>query len=338
MKATIKDIAKECGVSTATVSMAFSERKTRISEETKKRVLAVAEKYNYHPNNAAVSLVKQKSKMISIVFNDLRNTHISSVFMAISKVLQSKGYSVITHILENDNGACDELIKILACENSSAIIWAKSMENGTAEEMQKLDKAISSMGVPVMTMDGYGFNCGGTDVCFDYEEGAYLAVNHLITSGHKKIGCVAGTQCYHVTEERLAGYRRALEEHGIEFEPHYVYYGDYSMDSGYKAFSYIMGQGVSSIFSMNDEMAFGLYRAARNYGIQIPEDISIIGFDDVPFADVMEIPLSTIRVPVEEMGTFIGERTIECIEKGITERGVKVYKPQLLLRRSTKHI
>ena len=87
---------------------------------------------------------------------------------------------------------------------------------------------------------------------------------------------------------------------------------------------------------MNDEMAFGLYRAARNYGINIPDDISVIGFDNVPFADVMEVPLTTIRVPVEEMGEYIGEKTVELIEKNETERSVKMYKPQLMLRASTK--
>ena len=112
------------------------------------------------------------------------------------------------------------------------------------------------------------------------------------------------------------------------------------MNSGYEAFSYILGQKVTAIFSMNDEMAFGIYRAARLYGISIPEDISIVGFDNVPFADVMQVPLTTIGVPVNDMGKFMGEKLIELLNaKEMPEKREKVlYEPRLLVRGSAKKI
>ena len=336
MKVTIKDIAKECGVSAATVSLAMSGKPSRISERTKQLVLETAKKYNYSPNNAAVTLVKQKSRFVGIVFNDLRNTHISSVFMTISRVVQMKGYGLISHILDEDYERDYDLVHQIASENIGALIWAKSLENVPEKESEELDSLITGLGIPVITMDPYGFGCPGVDVCFDYREGGYLATKHLLELGHKRIGCVAGNRSFRVTEERLEGYRQALAEYDIPFDPQLVHYGKYTMDSGYEALPYIMGQKVTAIFSMNDEMAFGLYRAARNYGINIPDDISVIGFDNVPFADVMEVPLTTIRVPVEEMGEYIGEKTVELIEKNETERSVKMYKPQLMLRASTK--
>lgn len=339
MRVTIKDIARECGVSVATVSMALSAKKNRVSEETKAKVIETAKKYNYQPNNAAVSLVNKKSRLIGIVFNDLRNTHISSLFMEINNVLEKRGYSLVCHIIEDDEIIDCDLIRNVGAGNISALIWAKSRQKYTEDEKQRLDDAIVQLGVPVMTMDHYGFACEGADVVFDYQQGGYIATKHLIEYGHRRIGCVAGKKNFQVTQERLEGYRRALQEAGIPYDKELVVYGDYTMDSGYQAFSYIMGKQVTAIFSMNDEMAFGIYRAARMYGVNIPKDVSVIGFDNVPFADVMQVPLTTIRIPVEEMGKYIGEHIIELIE-GTEKQGryVREYKPQLLLRGSTRKI
>ena len=171
-------------------------------------------------------------------------------------------------------------------------------------------------------------------------EQVIMATRHLIECGHKRIGCVAGKQSFHVTMQRLNGYKKALEESGISYDPDLVYFGDYTMESGYEAFSYILGQKVTAIFSMNDEMAFGIYRAARLYGVLIPEDISIIGFDNVPFADVMQVPLTTIGVPVIEMGKKLGEKVVELIDnkEKLKEREEILYTPRLLVRGSTKSI
>lgn len=337
MHITIKDIAKECGVSVATVSMALSSKETRVSEKTKVKVREVAAKYNYQPNNAAVSLVNKKSKLIGIVFNDLRNTHISSLFMAINSIVAREGYSLVCHIIEDDSCLDDQVIRSVGAGNISAIIWAKPLEERGEEEKERLNAAMMRLEVPVITMDDYGFNCEGTDVVFDYRQGGYMATRHLLEYGHRRIGCVAGKKEFHVTCERLAGYQLALKEAGIPYDPELVYYGDYTMDSGYQAFSYLMGQKVTAIFSMNDEMAFGIYRAARVYKVKIPQDVSVIGFDNVPFADVMQVPLTTIGVPVEEIGRYMGEHIIQLIKGGQDKNRTKqIYKPQLLLRGSTK--
>lgn len=338
MKATIKDIARECGISVSAVSMALSDKPNRISEATRRNVLEVAEKLNYQPNRAAVSLVNRKSKMIGIVVNDVRNTHIASLFMAINREIEGKGYSMVCHIMEKGELSSDTgLINLIASENVAALIWAKSLETDKPEELEGLRHNIERLGIPVLTMDEYGFLNPGVDVCFDYQQGAYLATRHLLELGHRKIGCLAGEKSYHVTQDRIQGYRQALEEFEVRLDEKLFYYGDYTMESGYKALSYLMGQKVSAIFSFNDEMAFGLYQAARNYGIHIPADLSVIGFDDVPFADVMEVPLSTIRVPIVEMGRFIGATVIELLEKEeCAGRKKVVYKPDLLLRGSTR--
>lgn len=340
MKATIKDIARKCGVSVSAVSMALSDKPNRISENTRRIVQEAAAELHYQPNRAAVSLVNRRSKMIGIVVNDVRNTHIASLFMAINKEIEEKDYSMLCHVMDNGEMKLDSrLIHLIASENIAALIWAKSLETDKPEELRALQQNIKSLDIPVITMDEYGFDCRGVDVCFDYRQGAYLATRHLLECGHRRIGCLSGEKSFRVSQERIAGYTQALTEFGIPMDEGIIYYGDYGMESGYKALPYFMGQRVSAIFSFNDEMAFGIYQAARNYGIRIPEQLSVIGFDDVPFADVMEVPLSTVRVPIAEMGRFIGIKTIELLEEKQKQgRERVIYKPDLLLRASTQNI
>ncbi len=337
MRTTIKDIARECGVSISAVSLALSDKPNRISDGTRKKVMEAAARLNYQPNPAALSLVNRRSKTVGIVLSDMRNTHIASLFMAINKKMEGKGYSMACHILDDwEERPGSEILNMIASENVAGLVWAKPLSEDNGEELKNLRTRIDRLEVPVITMDSWHFNCPGLDVCFDYESGAYLATKHLLEYGHRRIGALAGRRDYRVTHERIKGYKRALEEYGASFEEALVYYGDYTMESGYEAMSYLMGQNVTAVFSFNDEMAFGLYRAARIYGVRIPEDLSIIGFDNVPFDDVMEIPLSTIRVPSVEMGEFIGEKMVEYLEDpSLKTRGQVVYKPDLLLRAST---
>ena len=306
MRATIKDVARESGVSVSAVSMALSDKPSRISKETRQKVKEAAERLHYQPNRAALSLVNRESRMIGIVMNDVRNTHIAAEFMAINRELSGKGYSLLSHILEDQTRDSSlKLIRQIASENVAVLIWAKPLEADNA------------------------------DVCFDYRQGGFLATEHLLELGHRKIGCLAGDRSFQVTQERIEGYRQALEKFGVPYDEKLVCYGDYTMESGYEAFSYLMGQRVSAIFSSNDEMAFGIYRAARNYGIRIPADISLVGFDNVPFADIMEAPLTTVRVPSVEMGSFIGRTAMELLSEAQEgERKKILYKPDLLRRGS----
>lgn len=336
MKVTIKDIAKECGVSVATVSLAFSDKPSRISKTTKAYVLEVAERMHYQPNRVAVNLATKQSKWIGMIINDLRNTHISSLFMAIDQELQPKGYSLICHVLSDDNSNEQQIIKNLAVSSLAGIIWGKPYTFPENEDSKFMQRFIERMDLPIATMDDFGFKCPGIDVRFDYYKAGYMATRHLIENGHTRIGCLTGPVNYKVTQERLKGYKDALDEQGIAFNDEFVYNGDYTMQSGSEALSYLLGQRTTAVFSFNDEMAFGLYQSARQYRISIPDDLSIIGCDNVPFTNVLEVPLSTVHVPIDEMGKVMGQELIKTIEdKNNVKRKKVLYKPQLLLRGST---
>jgi len=337
LRVTIKDIARECKVSVATVSLALSNKPSRISETTRRQVLEMAEKLHYKPNQAAVSLVTKQSKFIGVIINDLRNSHIASLFMAIDQKIQDKGYIPICHILNDENKEENgQVIRDLVASGLAGMIWGKPYLDFDNNDRFDIKEYIEMAGIPVVSMDEYGFNCQGTDICFDYYQAGYLAAQHLIELGHNRIGCVTGPMNYKVTLERLNGYKKALKEAGIDFDKDLVYHGDYTMVSGSESLSYLLGQKATAIFSFNDEMAFGIYQSARQYGVHIPKDLSVIGCDNVPFSNVLEVPLSTIHVPVRNIGNVMGAELVKAIENKRDEPRRKIeYKPKLLLRGST---
>lgn len=204
-------------------------------------------------------------------------------------------------------------------------------------------RIIDPLGIPVFSSDTSEFQSPGIDICCDYRKAAFLAVQYLISQGHTRIGCISGTPSFKVTQNRIDGYRDALSAAGIPFDESLICNGDYSLSSGREALPYLLGQHVTAIFSMNDEMAFGVYQEARNYGVRIPDALSIIGCDNVPFDNVLEVPLSSAGTATREMGQFIGREVCSALDKisrsgleSLGERRTVYYEPNLYLRGSVR--
>lgn len=339
MKVTIKDIARECGVSVSAVSMALSDKPSRISAKTKEKVLEAARKLNYQPNQAAVSLATKKSRKIGVIINDLRNPHIADLFMALDREIQNRGYLLLCHVLDDDTqGSAVKYLQRMVSNEVAGIIWGKPLEE---RELEELKGFMEQLDIPVVVMGESDFACRGADIVYDYAEAAYLGTQHLIELGHTRIGCVAGTEYFKVTEQRLQGYRKALEEAGIPYDEELVFRGNYTMKSGRNSLAYLLGKKVTAIFSMNDEMAFGIYESARNYGVKIPENLSLVGCDNVPFGNSLEVPLTTMNVPAVEMGRSVGKWMIDIIEHEELcreERLIEYYHPALLVKGSTMRL
>ena len=335
MNATIKDIAQVCGVSAATVSLALAGKKGRVSPETAARILETAAKLQYTPNRAAVSLATRRTKLVGVLMSDVRNTHIAELFMALEEVLQNHGYTLICHVLDDKRVDTGRVSSELIGLGVEGILYAQPVFLDPGEDFDHMRDFLNSAGVPIVCNDDVGLTCPGLDVSFDFYRAGYLATRHLLECGHQVIGCVSGPADYRVSEQRLRGYRDALAESGLAFDPRLVFYGDYSTASAEPALSYLLGQKVTAIFSFNDEMAFALYRSAHQYGLSIPQDISVIGCDNVPFCNVLEVPLSTVYVPTVEMGREMAEALIELIEgeRG-GERTLHKHEPSLILRGS----
>ena len=165
----------------------------------------------------------------------------------------------------------------------------------------------------------------------DNVQGGYLAAEYLLKKGHTRIGHIAGEQ---FTRQRTCGYLKALKDYGIPIDRSLVMQGDFSIESGYECGKRLLGLGVTAVFAGNDYMALGVWRAARELGLRIPEDVSLVGFDDDPVAVVMDVPLTTVRQPGTTLGKAASEMLVQKIE---AERGTyqQYYFPPQLIERSS---
>lgn len=335
MTITIKHIAEICGVSSSAVSIVLSGKPGHVSKEKRALIKETARKLHYTPNQAAVSLSTKRSNLIGILAPDLNNTHMTTLFITLEKELQNYGYTVACNVLSPELNEGQRLVQRMAGLRVDGLILLQPLLIGENENFKNLCQTLNDTNIPVCCSDTFELSNPGPDVRFDWEKAGYLAVKELIDNGHRVIGCISGQPDYAVSIARLEGYKRALKEAGIAYNPKLIFYGDYSRQSALPALAYLMGQKVTAIFSFNDEMAFAVYQSARQYRISIPADVSIIGCDDVPFSDVLEVPLSTISVPNIEMGRVMATELIAQINNGVQgERKQLLYEPALILRAS----
>lgn len=339
-KATIIDVSRESGYSVTTVSLVLSGKESRVAQKTKIKIRGIAQRLNYQPNRAAVNLVTKTSKTVGMMVTDLNNPHIATYFTAVDSVLHKHGYAMICHTSDLYNDYSIEVLSKIVAENVAGIFLAQPFSvKDDPQQINELKEYLKCTGIPIVSRDVSELNYHGIDIQFDYFEGARLATQHLLDLGHTRIGCVTGTPFLKVTTDRINGYKHALEASGIPFNQELLYTGNYTMESASQALSYLMGQQVTAIFSFNDEMAFALYKSARQYGIHIPGDISIIGFDNVPFSDVLKVPLTSIDIPTHEIGIFAAQKMLDMIGNGIPESLETIkFSPKLMIRGSTSRI
>lgn len=342
MAVTIKVVAKKAGVSPTTVSLVLNNRDSRISESTRQKVLDAAKELNYHPNHFATSLVTKRSKMIGVV-SDSVNIFSAQIIDGIVKEAKLRDYLVVQVSASLGNGdnqdSIDDLkyLDLFLNKGIDGVIFLHS----AIPCFKKLDlgyKSVTRSNIPAIAMDveieGNPFKGDGCDHVY----GGYLATQHLIDYGHKKIGAISGSSDYISSVDRLKGYQRALKEAGLEYDPSLVYTGNYKLESGQDALPYLLGKGVTAIFAFNDMIALGIYKAIRDFGMSIPEDISIVGYDDIFIADILEVPLTTIHIPIGNIGKRAARGLIGLIEDGQLLAEPEEIKPSLMVRASTRRI
>lgn len=336
MSATIKDVAKKAGVSTTTVSLVFNNRESRVSKVTREKVMAVAKEMNYYPNHFAASLVTKKSHIIGVV-SDSVNIFSAQVISGIVKQAKVKGYQVVQVSSSQENENDMEYLNIFLNQGIDGVIFPHSSIS-SLKNLESGFQTVIRSGIPAIAMDviiNGATSCA--DIC-DHVYGGYLATRHLIDYGHRKIGVISGPKDYISSIKRLEGYRKALEEAGIPFDPSLVYMGNYKLESGQEGLPYLLGKGVTSIFAFNDMIALGIYKAIRNYGLSIPKDLSVVGYDDIFISDVLEVPLTTVHIPIEDIGKRAAEELIELIEKKHLAADLEKCKPVLMVRASTRRL
>jgi LacI family transcriptional regulator len=337
MRTTIKDIAQKTGLSITTVSLVLNGKADKISEESKELVLRVAKELNYRPNQIAVGLVKKRTNTLGLIIPDISNIFFSELAKGVEDEGRKYDYNVI---LCNTNDRHDlevEYVNVLAAKGIDGIILDMSVED-SEEKARKSLSLLLSYGIPAVIVDRYSDDKNFTSIYIDNEQGAYLATQYLIDLGHKRIGCVTGPSSERTSMDRLRGYSKAMQEHNIPLDEELILEGKYQFWGGYNAAKELMNNDITAIFAFNDMMAYGVARALRENNVSIPKDVSLMGFDDIFFSEIFDIPLTTVRQPTYEIGQIAVKTIIDEIENGKKIREDIVLQPKLQIRKSTRSI
>jgi len=331
---TIKDIAKVAGVSHTTVYRALND-KPRISRSTKKRIVSIARRYHYQPNVLAQSLVLGRTKTLGLVITTIINPFYPELAKGIEDTARSLGYNIFLCCTNFDISLESRYIDMLLGRGVDGIIFTSAHTHDP--NITRLVKDHFPLilvnrrvyGDPMMDRTDY--------VVVENVKGGFLAVEHLIKMGHKRIGVISGFPDSSAAVERLEGARKALIEYELNPAELLVLEGDFLKPSGYEAAKKFlsMRDPPSAIFGVNDYMALGAYEAVLDAGLRVPEDIALIGFNDITFSAMKGIELTTIGQKKYEMGSIAVHTLIDKIEGRDGDKARQItLEPELIVRKS----
>jgi DNA-binding LacI/PurR family transcriptional regulator len=297
MRTNIKDIAEKTGFSVATVSRVMNN-KGPVRDDTRRRVLKIAEELNYKPHPFARGLSRKLTDTIGVILPELNDEYFMDIIHGIDEEAhRNKRYLMVSssHSERND---METIIEFMSSGRvDGVILMAPSMQ-------QDIYNILSKSRRPVVLLNSAPQLNGIVSFSVDNFRGAFLITEHLIGHDYKRIGMIKGPEQNIEAKERFLGFTKALSENNIVYNPDLVISGDFSTRTGYYGFLRLMGQPnrPEAIFMANDMMALGAYEAARISNIRIPEDIAIVGFDDIFSGRIVTPRLTTIHSPINELG------------------------------------
>ena len=300
--ATIKDIAELARVSTATVSRVMNHH-PQIADETRSRVLQAMEQVGYEPSRVARRMRMKTTNIVGLILSDIANPFFASVVRGIEDLAYANGYSLLL-CNSNEELAREELyVRVLLAEKVAGVIVSPTHESSPA------CKTLVDSGIPVVAMDRYLCHLDVDTVVVDNVHGSYEAVSHLIALGHQRIALIGGPTAVTTGRERQEGYEKALKDHGITVDESLIKVGTFRQDSGYQKACELLEMDTppTAIFAANNLMTLGALNAIHEKGLSIPGNISIVGFDDMPWASSLNPPLTAVAQPAYELGQAAGE-------------------------------
>lgn len=335
MAVTVKDIAQAAGVSITTVSLVLSGRECRISMETRERVQKIARELDYQPNHLARSLVTRKSQTIGLIIPDISNLFFSELAKGVEIEAQRREYNIIFSNSNEDGSADIKNLRILLNKSVDGLIIVPSIKERELSLISEFSRILSGHKLPVVIVDRMlpGIECDF--VTLDNREGGYIATKHLLELGHRRIGCITGPKDLMSSNMRYRGYCDALNQYGIPVDENLVYNGNYRLNSGVEGAEILINRNVTAIFACNDMMACGAYRQSCIMNKKIGSELSLVGFDDIPFAEMLEHPLTTIHQPVYDIGKNSCRMLMDILDGAITDIHKIKYSPTLIVRSTT---
>ncbi|MCH6468669.1 LacI family DNA-binding transcriptional regulator [Sinomonas terrae] len=326
---TIADVAEAAGVARSTVSRAMNREHRFYRSESAARIRAVAESLGYEPNPTAANLRRQQTSTIGVLVSRLTDTVMAMLFEEIAAASAARGYHALVATtyddpaLERENG-----LAMLASRVDGLILTTATTGGGLCTEL-------AERGIPhVLALRAHGES---PSVVGDDVLGGYLAARHLIDLGHREIAIVAGPDHAPTALARREGYRQALCEAGIPEAPELVYPSTFSMESGEAAAQAFLSSGKrpTAVFAVNDNTAFGFTSVIQRAGLGIPKDLSIVGYNDIPLAARLPVPLTSVRVPFADIASAAVDALLDSIHGRPVRAAHRVLAPTLIPRAST---
>lgn len=331
--ATMKDIARLAGVSTSTVSHVIN--KTRfVSDEIAERVNQAAQELNYAPSALARSLKMNRTKTIGMLVTTSTNPFFGEVVKGVERSCYQQGYNLILCNTEGDPERMRASINTLLQKRVDGVILMCPTLIG-----ERIDMFERYPDIPVVVMDWGPMLFAADKIQDNSFQGGYMATRHLIACGHKEIGCITGPLIGQQAQQRYEGYKRAVLEAGLAINPDWVVESDFECEGGYAAFNTMRQRGPlpTAIFVGNDMMAMGVINAASEHGVMIPQDVSLIGYDDIHIAKFMTPPLTTIHQPKYRLGKAAVETLLHKLAHQERAPQVVQLEPELVVRTSIKN-
>jgi LacI family transcriptional regulator len=306
--ATLSEVAEQAGVSPTLVSRYLNNR-IELPAATRERIDGAIARLDYRPNLLAKRLSTGRAEAISLVTPEIANPFFAELAAAIEAEAERHGYAVYISSTGGDPARAADAVRRLRDQHVDGLIMMTSHpDDGTLAAL-----LATSRNIVLVDEDIPGVNV--PRVFVENEHGAWLAARHLIEAGHRDIALIGGPEGLLSVRERLAGFRRAMHEHGLRVRSGWELLGEYSREFGRRALERLLDapRRPTAILACSDYIAVGVLKAARERGMSLPRDISLVGFDDMPFAELVDPPLTTVRQPVAEMGRIACERLLAIL-------------------------
>ncbi len=306
---TIKDVAREAGVSVATVSRVWNDADF-VSPETRQRVAEVAARLGYSPHGAARSLITRTTFALGVLRPDLYGEFFSEIIRGIDHVVRAAGYHILVSSSHESKDEIDAALRSMRGRVDGMIIMSSDLE--AQRTLRTLQGSF-----PVVLLNGDAESKAFDTITIENHEGARAMTRHLVARGHRRIAMIAGPERNHDAAERLRGYRTTLTENRIELDESLVVQGDFSELSGHLAVTQLLAleSRPTAIFAANDSMAIGALSALRENDLRVPHDMAVAGFDDIPLARYMNPPLSTVHVDISQLGARAAALLLLSLQK-----------------------
>ena len=296
MSSTIRDVAEEAGVSVATVSRVLNGS-DNVRESTRAQVLEAAHALEYHPSETARNLRAQKTHTVGVLLPNMHGEFFAQVTQGLDRRARENGHHLLVSNSHTDESEAESVIRsLLGRVDGLIILWPRLT-------VHFLESLIPER-LPVVLLNTTSGQSRFESFSFNNRDGAYTAVQHLAEHGHERVAVLTGGPENFDAQERLAGYRAAVDDFGLAADSALELQGDFTRETGRDMIETLLNlhPRPTALFASNDSMAFGALRGLHEAGIAVPDDMALVGFDDIPTAAYVTPPLTTVHAPTQELG------------------------------------